>query len=75
MAMRAGARERELDLVTGDGAPPGRLVAAVEYDPVTGEALTDLVAVGPGGVVTTLDEKRQVLERYGNEVIVRVGGR
>jgi hypothetical protein len=29
------------------------LVPPVEYDPVTGETLTDLTTVGPGGVVTT----------------------
>lgn len=47
----AGLRERRLlGVRTGDGRV---LVPPVEYDPASGEALADLVEVGPGGVVTT----------------------
>lgn len=47
----AGLRERRLVGVrTADGRV---LVPPVEYDPASGEPLSDLVEVGPGGVVTT----------------------
>jgi uncharacterized OB-fold protein len=47
----AALRERRIVGVrTGDGRV---LVPPVEYDPASGEALADLVDVGPAGVVTT----------------------
>jgi uncharacterized OB-fold protein len=50
-AFLTGLRERVLVGITGrDGRV---LVPPTEYDPVTGEDLTELVEVGPGGVVTT----------------------
>lgn len=49
-AWLTGLRER---LLVGIRAADGRvLVPPVEYDPVTAESLTDMVVVGPAGVVT-----------------------
>ena len=46
-----GLLEQRLE---GIRAADGRvLVPPLEYDPVTGQALTEFVEVGPGGVVTT----------------------
>jgi uncharacterized OB-fold protein len=40
--------------ILGTRAPGGRvLVPPMEYDPETGESLSELVEVGPGGSVTT----------------------
>ena len=40
--------------IEGIRAEDGRiLVPPLEYDPVTGEALSEFVEVGPGGVITT----------------------
>ncbi|MEB2286268.1 MAG: OB-fold domain-containing protein [Myxococcales bacterium] len=50
-AFFTGLTERR---VTGVKARDGRiLVPPVEYDPDTGEAISEMVEVGPGGVVTT----------------------
>ncbi len=50
-AFVTGLREQTLLGITGSD---GRvLVPPVEYDPITAAELTDLVEVGPGGVVTT----------------------
>lgn len=47
----ASLRDRQL---LGVRTPAGRvLVPPTEYDPETGDALEELVPVGPGGVVTT----------------------
>jgi uncharacterized OB-fold protein len=47
----AALRERR---IVGARAADGRvLVPPVEYDPASGEAVSELVDVGPGGVVTT----------------------
>ena len=44
-------REQRLEGIRGaDGRV---LVPPLEYDPVTGEALSEFVEVGPGGVITT----------------------
>lgn len=49
-AFLTGLRERTLVGITGaDGRV---IVPPVEYDPVTAEDLTELVVVGPAGVVT-----------------------
>lgn len=46
-----GLRDRKL---VGSKTRDGRvLVPPMEYDPQTGEALDEIVDVGPGGVVTT----------------------
>src|SRR3954467_10758067 len=50
-AFLTGLREQ---VIVGTKAKDGRvLVPPMEYDPSTGEALTELVEVGPGGTVTT----------------------
>jgi uncharacterized OB-fold protein len=50
-AFLTGLREQ---VIVGTRAKDGRvLVPPMEYDPNTGEALTELVEVGPGGTVTT----------------------
>ena len=50
-AFLTGLRER---VIVGTRAGDGRvLVPPMEYDPDTGEALTELVEVGPAGTVTT----------------------
>jgi len=50
-AFLTGLREQ---VIVGTKAKDGRvLVPPMEYDPTTGEALTELVEVGPGGTVTT----------------------
>jgi uncharacterized OB-fold protein len=50
-AFLTGLREQ---VIVGTKAKNGRvLVPPMEYDPTTGEALTELVEVGPGGTVTT----------------------
>ncbi|HEX2382864.1 MAG TPA: OB-fold domain-containing protein [Acidimicrobiales bacterium] len=50
-AFLTGLREQ---VIVGTKAKDGRvLVPPMEYDPTTGEALTELVEVGPGGAVTT----------------------
>jgi len=50
-AFLTGLRE---GVIVGTKASDGRvLVPPMEYDPDTGEALTELVEVGPGGTVTT----------------------
>ena len=47
----AALKERRFEGVRmGDGRV---LVPPLEYDPTTGESLSDFVPVGPGGVVTT----------------------
>ena len=50
-AFLTGLREQ---VIVGTKAKDGRvLVPPMEYDPATGEALTEVVEVGPGGTVTT----------------------
>ena len=50
-AFFSGLTERK---IVGVKARDGRvLVPPVEYDPETGEAIDEIVPVGPGGVVTT----------------------
>jgi uncharacterized OB-fold protein len=50
-AFLTGLREQ---IIVGTKAKDGRvLVPPMEYDPTTGEALTELVEVGPAGAVTT----------------------
>ena len=50
-AFLTGLREQ---VIVGTKAKDGRvLVPPMEYDPTTGEALTELVEVGPAGTVTT----------------------
>ena len=50
-AFLTGLREQ---VIVGTKTSDGRvLVPPMEYDPVTHEALTELVEVGPGGTVTT----------------------
>ena len=50
-AFLTGLRERVL---VGSRAVDGRvIVPPAEFDPVTGEDLTELVEVGPGGVIST----------------------
>ncbi len=50
-AFLTGLRERVILGITGtDGTV---IVPPVEYDPTTGEELTELVQIGPGGVVDT----------------------
>src|SRR3954464_10547059 len=50
-AFLTGLRER---VIVGTKAKDGRvLVPPMEYDPTTGEALTELLEVGPAGTVTT----------------------
>lgn len=47
----SGLRQRRL---LGSRTPDGRvLVPPAEYDPASGESLSELVEVGPGGVVTS----------------------
>jgi len=50
-AFLTGLREQ---VIVGTKTSDGRvLVPPMEYDPVTGEAATEIVEVGPGGTVTT----------------------
>jgi uncharacterized OB-fold protein len=50
-AFLTGLREQ---LIVGTKTSDGRvLVPPMEYDPLTGEAATEMVEVGPGGTVTT----------------------
>lgn len=50
-AFLTGLREQ---VIVGTKASDGRvLVPPMEYDPVTGEAASEMVEVGPGGTVTT----------------------
>jgi uncharacterized OB-fold protein len=50
-AFLTGLRER---VIVGTKTSDGRvLVPPMEYDPVTGDAATEVVEVGPGGTVTT----------------------
>jgi uncharacterized OB-fold protein len=50
-AFLTGLREQ---VIVGTKAKDGRvLVPPMEYDPTTGDALTELVEVGPAGTVTT----------------------
>jgi uncharacterized protein len=50
-AFLTGLREQ---VIVGTKAKDGRvLVPPMEYDPTSGEALTELVEVGPAGTVTT----------------------
>jgi uncharacterized OB-fold protein len=50
-AFLTGLRER---VIVGTRASDGQvLVPPMEYDPATGQPLTEMVEVGPGGTVTT----------------------
>ena len=61
-AFLTGLRERVLIGITGSD---GRvLIPPTEYDPMTGEDLTELVEVGPGGVVETWAWVRQPMPKH-----------
>jgi uncharacterized OB-fold protein len=50
-AFLTGLREQ---VIVGSKSSDGRvLVPPMEYDPVTGDAVSEMVEVGPGGTVTT----------------------
>jgi uncharacterized OB-fold protein len=61
-AFMTGLREGILVGITGSD---GRvLVPPTEYDPVTGEDLTDIVEVGPAGTVTTWAWVRSPMRKH-----------
>ena len=55
-------RDGQLEGIRGSD---GRVICPpTEYDPITGESLSDFVAVGPGGVVTTWTWVSRVREEH-----------
>lgn len=76
-AFLTGLRERILVGITGaDGRV---IVPPIEYDPVTAEDLTELVEVGPGGVVTACawvarPDARQPLDHPFAWALIRLDG-
>ena len=61
-AFLTGLREKVLVGIRGSD---GRvLVPPTEYDPMTGEDLTEMVEVGPAGTVTTWSWVRNPLEKH-----------
>jgi uncharacterized OB-fold protein len=61
-AFMTGLRE---GILVGIRGSDGRvLIPPTEYDPTTGEDLTDLVEVGPGGTVTTWAWVRQPAPKH-----------
>ena len=61
-AFMTGLRE---GILVGIKGTDGRvLVPPTEYDPVTGEDLTEMVEVGPGGTVTTWAWVRQPMPKH-----------
>ena len=70
-AFLTGLREQVLLGIKGrDGRV---IVPPTEYDPVTGEELTELVEVGPGGVVDTWAWVRQPMPKHPLQRPVRLG--
>jgi uncharacterized protein len=55
---------REQVLVGIEGTDGRVLVPPTEYDPITGDDLTELVEVGPGGTVTTWSWVRHPTEKH-----------
>lgn len=55
---------REQVLIGIRGADGRVLVPPTEYDPLTGDDLTDLVEVGPGGTVTTWSWVRHPTDKH-----------
>ena len=61
-AFLTGLREQ---VIVGSKSSDGRvLVPPMEYDPVTSEPLTELVEVGPAGVVTTWAWVREPMPKH-----------
>jgi uncharacterized OB-fold protein len=61
-AFLTGLRE---GILVGSKASDGRvLVPPMEYDPVTSEPLTEIVEVGPAGVVTTWAWVREPMPKH-----------